>query len=110
MCIRDRRHVGAQLTLSYDRKLITLTRNEMTENIVDQYVEIYHFADGQMAVRWKGVSLPYVVSTRSSVSARPLWWRTSGLGRCSPLSRLSRTRRSRPHRSRARVRPAAISE
>ena len=33
----------------------------MTEGIVDQDVEIYHFADGQVDVRWKGVSLPYVV-------------------------------------------------
>ncbi len=61
LCHRVMRHVGAQLTLSYDRKLITLIRNEMTEGIADQYVEIYHFADGRVDVRWKGVSLPYAV-------------------------------------------------
>ena len=61
LCHRVMRHVGAQLTLSYDRRLITLSRNAVTEGIVDQYVEIYHFADGQVDVRWKGVSLPYVV-------------------------------------------------
>lgn len=61
LCHRVMRHVGAQLTLSYDRKLITLTRTAMTEGIVDRYVEIYHFADGRVDVRWKGVSLPYVV-------------------------------------------------
>ena len=61
LCHRVMRHVGAQLTLSYDRKLIKLTRNEVTEGIADHYVEIYHFADGQVDVRWKGVSLPYVV-------------------------------------------------
>ena len=55
------RHVSAQLTVSYDRKRIMLTRNEVTEGIVDQYVEIYHFADGQLDVRWKGLSLPYAV-------------------------------------------------
>jgi len=38
-----------------------LTRNEVTEGIADQYVEIYHFADGQLDVRWRGLSLPYVV-------------------------------------------------
>ena len=34
--------------------------------IVDQYVEIYHFADGQLDVRWRGLSLPLWCSTRSS--------------------------------------------
>jgi hypothetical protein len=53
------RYVGAQLTLSYDRKRITLIRDAVTEGLVGQYVEIYHFADGQVDVRWKGLSLPY---------------------------------------------------
>ena len=53
--------VSAQLTVSYDRKRIMLTRNEVTEGIIDRYVEIYHFADGQLDVRWRGLSLPYVV-------------------------------------------------
>ena len=61
LCHRVLRHVSAQLTVSYDRKRITLTRNEVTEAIADQYVEIYHFADGQLDVRWRGLSLPYVV-------------------------------------------------
>ena len=55
------RHVSAQLTVSYDRKRIMPTRNDVTESIADQYVEIYHFADGQLDVRWRGLSLPYVV-------------------------------------------------
>ena len=38
-----------------------LLRNEVTEGIVGQYVDIYHFADGQVDVRWKGLSLPYTV-------------------------------------------------
>ena len=61
LCHRVLRHVSAQLTVSYDRKTIMLTRNEVTEGIADQYVEIYHFADGQLEVRWRGLSLPYVV-------------------------------------------------
>ncbi len=40
---------------------IILIRNEVTEGIAGQYVEIYHFADGQVDVRWKGLSLPYAV-------------------------------------------------
>jgi hypothetical protein len=61
LCHRVLRHVSAQLTLSYDRKTIMLARNEVTEGIADQYVEIYHFPDGQLDVRWRGLSLPYVV-------------------------------------------------
>src|SRR5262249_42501851 len=61
LCYRVLRHVSAQLTVSYERKRIMLTRNEVTEGIIDQYVEIYHFADGQLDVRWRGLSLPYVV-------------------------------------------------
>jgi len=40
---------------------ITLIRDELTEGLVGQYVEIYHFADGEVDVRWKGRSLPYAV-------------------------------------------------
>ena len=61
LCHRVLRHVSTQLTMSYDRKRIMLIRNEVTEGIAGQYVEIYHFADGQVDVRWKGLSLPYAV-------------------------------------------------
>jgi hypothetical protein len=61
LCHRVLRYVGAQLTVSYDRKRIMLIRNEVTEEVAGQYVEIYHFADGQVEVRWKGLSLPYTV-------------------------------------------------
>jgi hypothetical protein len=47
--------------VSYNRKLIMLIRNEVTEGIAGQYVEICHFGDGQVDVRWKGLSLPYAV-------------------------------------------------
>jgi len=61
LCHRVLRHVGAQLTMSYERKQIMLVRTAVTEGLVGQYVDIYHFADGQVDVRWKGVSLPYTV-------------------------------------------------
>jgi hypothetical protein len=61
LCQRVLRHVSTQLTVSYDRKRNMLFRNEVTEGIVGHYVEIYHFADGQVDVRWKGLSLPYTV-------------------------------------------------
>jgi hypothetical protein len=61
LCHRVLRYVGAQLTVSYDRKRIMFIRNEVARGLFGQYVEIYHFADGQVDVRWKGLSLPYTV-------------------------------------------------
>ena len=61
LCHRELRHVGQQLTLAYDRKLFILTRNGITEAIAGEYVEIYHYADDQLDIRWRGHSLPYSV-------------------------------------------------
>ncbi len=61
LCHREQRYVSNQLTLSYERKRIMLARNEVSEGAVGQHVDIYDFADTRMEVRWKGVSLPYVV-------------------------------------------------
>jgi len=59
LCHREQRYVTRQLALSYDHHRIILTRNEVTEAIVGRYVDVYDFADGQLEIRWKGVSLPY---------------------------------------------------
>jgi len=59
LCWRERRHVGRQLTLCYERKRIMLEETELTRGLVDQYVDTYAFADGRLEVRWKGISLPY---------------------------------------------------
>ena len=61
LCHREQRHVGQQLTLAYDRKQIILERNELSEELVGQYVELYDFSDRPLEVRWKGHSLPYRV-------------------------------------------------
>ena len=61
LCHREQRYVGAQLTLSYDRKQIILERNELSEELGGQYVELYDFPDRPLEVRWKGHSLPYRV-------------------------------------------------
>ena len=61
LCHREQRYVGAQLTLSYDRKQIILERNEVSEELAGQYVELYDFPDRPLEVRWKGHSLPYRV-------------------------------------------------
>jgi hypothetical protein len=56
---REQRHVGQQLTLSYERKRIMLERNDVTIGLAGQYVDTYAFADGRLEIRWQGLSLPY---------------------------------------------------
>src|SRR3954470_297327 len=59
LCRRELRHVGQQLTLPFERKLIMLEQNEATIGLAGQYVDTCVFADGRLEVRWKGLSLPY---------------------------------------------------
>nr|WP_223217217.1 ISNCY family transposase [Rhizobium cauense] len=61
LCKREQRYVGAQLTLSFDRKRIMLEENDVTRGLVGRHVETYAYADGRFDVRWKGHSLPYRV-------------------------------------------------
>jgi hypothetical protein len=59
LCRREQRYVSRQLTLSYDRLRIMLERNDATIGLAGKYVDTYAFADGQLEVRWQGLSLPY---------------------------------------------------
>ena len=59
LCHREQRYVGAQLTLSYDRRQIILERNETTEELAGKYCELYDFADRPLEIRWNGNVLPY---------------------------------------------------
>lgn len=61
LCKREQRHVGAQLTFSFERKRIMLQETEVTRDLVGRYVETYAYADGRLDVRWKGYCLPYTV-------------------------------------------------
>jgi hypothetical protein len=61
LCHRELRHVGQQLTVAYDRQLFILARNAITEAIGGRYVDVYHYADGRLDLRWKGLSLPYTI-------------------------------------------------
>ena len=61
LCHREQRYVGAQLTLSYERKQIILEQTELTKGLAGKYVELYDFPDGSLEVRWKGNLLPYRV-------------------------------------------------
>jgi len=59
LCWRERRHVGRQLTLSYERKRVMLEESELSRGLVGQYVDTYAYADGRLELRWKGIPLPY---------------------------------------------------
>jgi transposase len=59
LCWREQRHVGQQLTLSYERKRIMLEVTELTQGLVGHYVDTYAFADGRLELRWKGEALSY---------------------------------------------------
>ena len=58
LCNREQRHVSQQLSISYERKQIILERSEVADGLGGKYVDLYHFPDGRIEVRWKGVSLP----------------------------------------------------
>jgi len=58
LCHREQRYVGAQLTLSYDRKQIILDRSQISEKLAGRYVDLYDFAARPLEARWNGVSLP----------------------------------------------------
>jgi len=60
LCVRERRYVGQQLTLSYERQRVMLVENEVTRGLVGQYVDSYAYADGRVEFRWQGAALPYV--------------------------------------------------
>ncbi|WP_422394480.1 ISNCY family transposase [Nitrospirillum amazonense] len=59
LCWRERRYVGRQLTLSYERRRVMLAETAVTRVLVGQYVDSYAFADGRLEFRWQGVALPY---------------------------------------------------
>ncbi len=61
LCKREQRHVGSQLTFSFERKRIMLEETDVTRGLVGHYVETYAYADGRLDVRWKGHCLPYTV-------------------------------------------------
>ncbi|MCU1250307.1 MAG: Integrase catalytic region, partial [Edaphobacter sp.] len=78
LCHREQRHVGSQLTLSYDRKrIIILERNSLSEGLESKYVDV---TTSQMAT-WrsapKASCFPIASSARIRGSATPLSSRTS---------------------------------
>ena len=64
LCHREQRYVSEQLTLSYDRKQIILDRSEVSEYLGGKYVDLYHFQDRPIEIRWKGHLLPYRIFSK----------------------------------------------
>jgi transposase len=92
LCRRELRHVGQQLTLSFERKLIMLEQNEATIGLAGQYVDTCVFADGRLGWRCAGRGCPCLTgrSTRTSGSIRRRSSRTSAWARSWPSSSASR--------------------
>ena len=66
LCHREQRQVSEQLSIAYDRKQIILEGSDLVDGLGGKYVDLYHFPDGRLQVRWKGVSLPIASSRRTS--------------------------------------------
>ena len=60
-CLRDKRYVGKDLTLKYDRKRIKLEMNDLTRAFVGKYADVYEMADGRIQVRAKGIALLHTI-------------------------------------------------
>lgn len=79
LCWREKRYVGRQLTLSYERKRVMLRQTDVTSGLVGQYVDVYAFADGRLEIRWKGV--PLSISARLSTRRRRVRTRSATASR-----------------------------
>jgi len=58
-CWRELRKVTSALTLRYERKLYLLADTIANRHLIDKYIEIFQYPDGQIEIRLAGVSLPY---------------------------------------------------
>jgi hypothetical protein len=56
---REQRTVTANLTLHYNKVLLLLEPNRISRAAAHQRVTVYDYPDGRLAIRWKGVDLPY---------------------------------------------------
>jgi hypothetical protein len=56
---REQRTVTANLTLHYNKVLFLLEPNKITRAAARQRVTVHDYPDGRLAIRWKGVELPY---------------------------------------------------
>jgi transposase len=60
-CWREERTVSKQLTLQYNKVLFLLEPNAITSGLKRQRVAVYDYPDGRLAIRHKGIDLPYSI-------------------------------------------------
>jgi hypothetical protein len=56
---REERTVSSSLTLQYDKVLFLLEPSEVTRDLHRKRVTVYDYPDGRLAIRYKGIGLPY---------------------------------------------------
>ena len=56
---REERTVSNSLTLQYDKVLFLLEPNEITRELRRQRVTLVDYPDGRLAIRYRGLDLPY---------------------------------------------------
>jgi hypothetical protein len=63
---------------SWQRKLLILERNTLSETLPSQHVEMFDFGDGRLDVRWNDACRPTASSRKISASPIRRSWRVSG--------------------------------
>ena len=66
LCHREQRYVGAQLTLSYDRKQIILERDEVSKNSPVSTSSSMTSRIGRLRCAGRALALPYRVFAKTS--------------------------------------------
>ena len=61
---REERTVSRSLTLQYDQVLFILEPNAITLSLARQRVTVYDYPDGRLAIKHKGLELPYRIFDR----------------------------------------------
>jgi hypothetical protein len=56
---REERTVSNSLTLQYDKVLFLLEPNQITRELRRQRVTVVDYPDGRLAIRYRGLDLPY---------------------------------------------------
>ena len=56
---KEERTVSNSLTLQYDQVLFILEPNEVTRPLARQRVTVFDYPDGRLAIKHKGLELPY---------------------------------------------------
>lgn len=61
---KEERTVSNSLTLQYDQVLFILEPTEVTRPLARKRVTVFDYPDGRLAIRYKGLELPYRVFDR----------------------------------------------